>query len=208
MGIAINSFEKSTIAINSVEKSITINIVEKSITINSFENSITINSFEKSITINIVEKSITINIVEKSITINSFKKSITINIVEKSITINSVEKSITINSFKKSTINSLLENTFNRMSVIKIAFIVLISVYISLAARAPDASDPVNFNVFPGQQFPVLSSVDTVPAEPRDGRQSVLGCLKGCTRELRPVRGEQGGREIILPNKCTFDVEA
>merc|ERR1711874_576201 len=139
---------------------------------------------------------------------------IAINSVEKSIAINSVEKSITINSVEKSTINSLLENTFNKMSVIKIASIVLISVYISLAARAPDASDPVN-NAFPGQQFPVLSGINTAPTEPRDGRQSVLGCLKGCTRELRiiillfqPVRGEQGGRERILPNKCTFDVEA
>merc|ERR1739848_195083 len=126
---------------------------------------------------------------------------IAINSVEKStITIISVEKSIAINSF--------LENTFNRMSVIKIAFIVVISVYISLAARAPDSSDPVNFNVFPGQQFPVLSGINTAPTEPREGRQSVLGCLKGCTRELRPVRGGQGGRERILPNKCTFDVEA
>merc|ERR1711970_1575704 len=110
--------------------------------------------------------------------------------VEKStIAIKSVEKSITINSVEKATINSLVRNTFNRMSVIKISFIVLISVYISLAARAPDASDPVNFNVFPSQQFPVLSGINTAPTEPRDGRQSVLGCLKGCTRELRPVRG-------------------
>merc|ERR1711862_675303 len=115
----------------------------------------------------------------------------------------------TINSVLERTINSVLERTItiNKMPVIKSAFIVLISVYISTAARAPDASDPVNFNVFPGHQFPVLSSIDTEP-EPRDGRQSVLGCLKGCTRELRPVRGEQGGRERILPNKCTFDVEA
>merc|ERR1712215_581469 len=105
--------------------------------------------------------------------------------VEKStIAIKSVEKSITI--------NSLVKNTFNRMSVIKISFIVLISVYISLAARAPDASDPVNFNVFPSQQFPVLSGINTAPTEPRDGRQSVLGCLKGCTRELRPVRESKG----------------
>merc|ERR1711936_985293 len=105
--------------------------------------------------------------------------------VEKStIAINSVEESIAINSVEKSTINSLLENTFNKMSVIKIASIVLISVYISLAARAPDASDPVNFNVFPSQQFPVLSGINTAPTEPRDGR------------------------ERILPNKCTFDVEA
>merc|ERR1712002_124129 len=102
-------------------------------------------------------------------------------------------------------INSVVEN--NRMLVIKIAFIVVISVNISSAARAPDASDPVNFNVFSGQQFPVLSGINTAATESRDGRQSVLGCLKGCTRELRPVRGEQGGRERILPNKCTFDVE-
>merc|ERR1712038_1592453 len=112
------------------------------------------------------------------------KSTIAINSVEKSITINSVEKSITINSVEKATINSLLENTFNRMPVIKIALIVLISVYISSAARAPDASDPVNFNVFPVQQFPVLSGINTAPTEPRDGRQR------------------------ILPNKCTFDVEA
>merc|ERR1712038_856108 len=118
------------------------------------------------------------------------KSTIANNSVEKRIAINSVEKSITINSVEKSTINSLLENTFNKMSVIKIASIVLISVYISLAARAPDASDPVNFNVFPGPQFPVLSGINTAPTEPRD------------------VRGEQGGRERILPNKCTFDVEA
>merc|ERR1711953_939657 len=32
----------------------------------------------------------------------------------------------------------------------------------------------------------------------------VLGCLTPCTRELRPVRGHQGGREKILPNPCTF----
>merc|ERR1712119_73452 len=34
--------------------------------------------------------------------------------------------------------------------------------------------------------------------------QGVLGCLTPCTRELRPVRGQQGGREKILPNPCTF----
>merc|ERR1712215_522692 len=113
--------------------------------------------------------------------------------VEKStMGIKSVEKSITINSVEKATIDSLVKNTFNKMSVIKIASIVLISVYISLAARAPDASDPVNFNVFPSQQFPVLSGINTAPTEPRDGRQSVLGCLKGCTRELRPVRESKG----------------
>merc|ERR1712200_89931 len=35
-------------------------------------------------------------------------------------------------------------------------------------------------------------------------QQGVLGCLTPCTRELRPVRGHQGGREKILPNPCTF----
>merc|ERR1712183_711226 len=35
-------------------------------------------------------------------------------------------------------------------------------------------------------------------------QQGVLGCLTPCTRELRPVRGQQGGREKILPNPCTF----
>jgi len=31
--------------------------------------------------------------------------------------------------------------------------------------------------------------------------------LRGCTRELRPVRGEQSNRERIFPNKCTFNIE-
>merc|ERR1711899_617305 len=35
-------------------------------------------------------------------------------------------------------------------------------------------------------------------------QSGVLGCLTPCTRELRPVRGHQGGREKILPNPCTF----
>merc|ERR1712173_461018 len=33
----------------------------------------------------------------------------------------------------------------------------------------------------------------------RQQQQGVLGCLTPCTRELRPVRGHQGGREKILP---------
>jgi len=82
------------------------------------------------------------------------------------------------------------------MYVVKISSIILLQVYISSSARAPEpAGAAVNF-------LPLAT-----PAEPRESRQSVLGCLKGCTRELRPVRGEQGGRERILPNKCTFDVE-
>merc|ERR1712186_283078 len=69
------------------------------------------------------------------------------------------------------------------------------------AARAPDDGS-VNFE-------PVESvDVNRVESPPREGRQSVLGCLKGCTRELRPVRGEQGGRNPIFPNKCTFDIAA
>merc|ERR1719410_2295909 len=41
----------------------------------------------------------------------------------------------------------------------------------------------------------------------RQGRQSVLGCMMGCTRELRPVRGEQGGNERLFANKCAFNIE-
>eukprot|EP00090_Calanus_glacialis_P020577 TRINITY_DN3170_c0_g1_i3.p1 TRINITY_DN3170_c0_g1~~TRINITY_DN3170_c0_g1_i3.p1 ORF type:complete len:113 (-),score=30.99 TRINITY_DN3170_c0_g1_i3:88-426(-) len=73
-----------------------------------------------------------------------------------------------------------------------ICVIMFLHLHVTSGARAPESSAPVNFQ----------SSV-----EPREGRQSVLGCLRGCTRELRPVRGEQRGREVILPNKCTFDIE-
>merc|ERR1712079_885887 len=41
----------------------------------------------------------------------------------------------------------------------------------------------------------------------RQGRQSILGCMMGCTRELRPVRGEQGGNERLFANKCAFSIE-
>merc|ERR1711971_265101 len=41
----------------------------------------------------------------------------------------------------------------------------------------------------------------------RQGRQSMLRCMMGCTRELRPVRGEQGGDERLFPNKCAFNIE-
>merc|ERR1712151_463322 len=105
-------------------------------------------------------------------------------------------------------------NIIISMSSIKICSLVLLHVYISTAARAPDSSDPVNFTgtatqpLLPCHPFcGSINSINTAPAEPRDGRQSDLGGLKGCTRELRPVRGQQGGRERILPNKCTFDVE-
>eukprot|EP00090_Calanus_glacialis_P041563 TRINITY_DN7355_c0_g1_i2.p1 TRINITY_DN7355_c0_g1~~TRINITY_DN7355_c0_g1_i2.p1 ORF type:complete len:117 (-),score=27.88 TRINITY_DN7355_c0_g1_i2:379-729(-) len=65
-------------------------------------------------------------------------------------------------------------------------------------ARAEDPSGPVNF------QPKDIAAENMIHVEQR---QSVLGCLTGCTRELRPVRGEQGGREVILPNKCSFNIE-
>jgi len=46
-----------------------------------------------------------------------------------------------------------------------------------------------------------------VQTQGRQGRQSVLGCMMGCTRELRPVRGEQGGNERLFANKCSFNIE-
>merc|ERR1712150_30736 len=46
-----------------------------------------------------------------------------------------------------------------------------------------------------------------VQTQGRQGRQSVLGCMMGCTRELRPVRGEQGGDERLFANKCAFNIE-
>jgi len=41
----------------------------------------------------------------------------------------------------------------------------------------------------------------------RQGRQSLLNCMMGCTRELRPVRGEQGDNERLFANKCAFNIE-
>merc|ERR1712186_166350 len=50
---------------------------------------------------------------------------------------------------------------------------------------------------------------DSPTGLPRNGKQSpsLLGCLMGCTRELRPVRGEQRGQEQVFANKCNFDIE-
>merc|ERR1712037_1057287 len=69
------------------------------------------------------------------------------------------------------------------------------------AARAPEpgfsslfGSNARQPNGFEQQQFRAR----------RQQQQGVLGCLTPCTRELRPVRGHQGGREKILPNPCTF----
>eukprot|EP00092_Neocalanus_flemingeri_P004454 GFUD01004793.1.p2 GENE.GFUD01004793.1~~GFUD01004793.1.p2 ORF type:complete len:121 (+),score=27.45 GFUD01004793.1:120-482(+) len=76
--------------------------------------------------------------------------------------------------------------------------VMLLKLQVATAARAQEDFDAVHF-------VPELTA-NVIPREGRQ-RQSVLGCLRGCTRELRPVRGEQGGRERILPNKCTFDIE-
>merc|ERR1712223_2358421 len=62
------------------------------------------------------------------------------------------------------------------------------------AARAPD---PGFLNAF---QQPA----SVLRARRQQQQAGVLGCLTPCTRELRPVRGHQGGREKILPNPCTF----
>merc|ERR1711911_344987 len=45
-----------------------------------------------------------------------------------------------------------------------------------------------------------FSKDNGVRRQGRQGRQSVLGCMMGCTRELRPVRGEQGGNERLFAN--------
>merc|ERR1712203_997610 len=70
------------------------------------------------------------------------------------------------------------------------------------AARAPEpgfsslfGSNARQSDGFQQQQF---------RARRQQQQQGVLGCLTPCTRELRPVRGHQGGREKILPNPCTF----
>merc|ERR1739842_241363 len=62
------------------------------------------------------------------------------------------------------------------------------------AARAPVSPDEVHFT-------------EERAALPRQGKQTMLNCLMGCTRELRPVRGEQRGQEQIFANKCNFDIE-
>merc|ERR1719427_1746607 len=80
---------------------------------------------------------------------------------------------------------------------ITMACVMLMNCHAVRAARAAEDSDQVNF-------LPQLAA-NVIPRA-REGRQSVLGCLRGCTRELRPVRGEQAGREVILPNKCTFNI--
>merc|ERR1712053_18997 len=89
-----------------------------------------------------------------------------------------------------------LDSAMNCVLLLPIlVFAVLIS---SLdAARAPE---PGFLNAF---QQP--TSVFRARRQQQQLQQpGVLGCLTPCTRELRPVRGHQGGREKILPNPCTF----
>merc|ERR1712107_31280 len=52
--------------------------------------------------------------------------------------------------------------------------------------------------------FQQPASVFRARRQQQQQQPGVLGCLTACTRELRPVRGHQGGREKILPNPCTF----
>merc|ERR1711953_1579772 len=88
-----------------------------------------------------------------------------------------------------------LDSAMNCVLLLPIlVFAVLIS---SLdAARAPE---PGFLNAF---QQP--ASVFRARRQQQQQQAGVLGCLTPCTRELRPVRGHQGGREKILPNLCTF----
>merc|ERR1711953_515496 len=88
-----------------------------------------------------------------------------------------------------------LDSAMNCVPLLPIlVFAVLISS--ADAARAPE---PGFLNAF---QQP--ASVFRARRQQQQQQPGVLGCLTPCTRELRPVRGHQGGREKILPNLCTF----
>merc|ERR1712180_552569 len=89
--------------------------------------------------------------------------------------------------------------TYSLHSAMNCVFLLPILVFAVLissvdAARAPE---PGFLNAFhqPASVF---------RARRQQQQPGVLGCLTPCTRELRPVRGHQGGREKILPNPCTF----
>merc|ERR1712119_66747 len=73
-------------------------------------------------------------------------------------------------------------------------FIFFLVLGTAAAARAPVSDDEVHFH-------------DESSGLPRQGKQSMLNCLMGCTRELRPVRGEQRGQEQVFANKCSFDIQ-
>merc|ERR1711874_439130 len=88
-----------------------------------------------------------------------------------------------------------LDSAMNCVLLLPIlVFAVLI--YSADTARAPE---PGFLNAF---QQP--ASVFRARRQQQQQQAGVLGCLTPCTRELRPVRGHQGGQEKILPNPCTF----
>merc|ERR1711862_440631 len=70
--------------------------------------------------------------------------------------------------------------------ILSAVFGLVLMVNVSLSASAPDDSE-VHFERF-DQEHSLAQGL-----EPRDGRQggSLLGCLMGRTRELRPVRGSR-----------------
>merc|ERR1712141_615947 len=88
----------------------------------------------------------------------------------------------------------LLLHSVRNMKLFCIIFLLLGT---ARAARAPVSPDEVHFRD------------ESSAGLPRQGKQgqSVLNCLMGCTRELRPVRGEQRGQEQVSANKCNFDIE-
>merc|ERR1711990_114895 len=69
------------------------------------------------------------------------------------------------------------------------------------AARAPEPGFSSSLFGSNTNGFEQQSAVFRAQQQQQPG---VLGCLTPCTRELRPVRGHQGGRGKILPNPCTF----
>jgi len=86
----------------------------------------------------------------------------------------------------------LLHSQVGNMKLFCIIFFIVLGT--AAAARAPVSPDEVHFH-------------DESSGLPRQGKQSTLNCLMGCTRELRPVRGEQRGQEQIFANKCNFDIQ-
>merc|ERR1719237_1870237 len=72
------------------------------------------------------------------------------------------------------------------------------------AARAPEPGFSSLFGSNARQPDGFQQQQFRARRQQQQQQQGVLGCLTPCTRELRPVRGQQGGREKILPNPCTF----
>merc|ERR1711988_636452 len=85
----------------------------------------------------------------------------------------------------------------------------LVFVAFSLTLMAGDIVGKSNREPEPPIKMTEISSEFQGPEfqRQRQGRQSILGCMMGCTRELRPVRGEQGDNERLFANKCAFNIE-